>query len=276
MDHIIINQTTDRVTLIGLMLAPLGTRKQSILAGETLNLTDLGNPSGLIFYNIQLFEAVFAGTLHFVVAGVPLTQAESIAYINLYSFSSTPSVSIPLVVDEADRDTNYPSPTDLQQLYNQRTNSIETYYADFELWVSNDMIVMIRQSVSILVNRLIYIDGFFTVSLFDYSTVSYPKNSATEKGTIGVVTQIGKDLGGNRAFIAVAHSNQYFVDFGESIAVGEWVEAKINGSESDIGKARGLGSPQTGVVGKAVQNSGATIGKAAQVLVLFNLAAEVR
>lgn len=93
MDHIIINQTDNSIRLIGLMLAPLGTRKQTILSGETLNLTDLGNPSGVVFSNLALFQSVFAAGLQFVVEGVPLSQIESIAYINTYSFQLATSMT---------------------------------------------------------------------------------------------------------------------------------------------------------------------------------------
>jgi len=175
------------------------------------------------------------------------------------------------VVDEGARDIKYPTPSNGQQIYNERTNNIETYYSVFGLWLSSDMIVMIRPTASILVDRLVYVSGFFGL----YPTVSYPTNTSTDVKTIGVVAQVGAAIDASRAYIAVAVSNQYYVDFGESIAVGEHIYAKTAPPNDDLGFAAGTAGEFPSVVGVALQNSGATPGKGTKVLIKVGLSAEI-
>ncbi len=279
MPHIVKNITADPIRLINLDLygSSAQNTKYTILANEEINLSSFRNPSGKIFADLQLRDAIYKGNIVFVVLATPLTQAESIAYFTEYTFASSGGGdTIPSVADEEARDSTYPDPEDLFQVYNQRTNNLETYHLAFELWLSSDLIVMIRPSVLIVANRLVYPIGSITVSGFDYATVAYPSTNGARKQTIGAVVQIGKDIDGTNAFVAVAHSNKYYIDFAETISVTEYLRAKTSGSESDIGKISGATNASPGVIGVAVQNSGATVGKPNQVLTLLNLASEIR
>jgi len=186
--------------------------------------------------------------------------------------STLVEVFAPNVADESARDIAYPSPSDGQRVFNSRTQEIETYVSAFGLWLSPTKKVAIRQT-PLLVDRFVYINSFFTVSGVAYPALTYPTDAANENQTYGVIVEIGDSIDVARDFVAVAVGNQQFVDFGEAIAVGEYVSAKIAGVNQDLGFAAG-NATTSGRAGIALQNSGATIGKPTKVLVQLNLLAE--
>lgn len=192
--------------------------------------------------------------------------------VEFTDISSTGALLAPNVADESARDIAYPSPSDGQRVFNSRTQEIETYASAFGLWLSPTKKVAIRQT-ALLVDRFVYINSFFTVSGVAYPALTYPTDAANENQTYGVIVEIGDSIDVARDFVAVAVGNQQFVDFGEAIAVGEYVSAKIAGVNQDLGFAAG-NATTSGRAGIALQNSGATIGKPTKVLVQLNLLAE--
>lgn len=173
------------------------------------------------------------------------------------SFTVT-SPSLKRVSDEQQRSVLFPSPIDGQQVFNQRTNLTETYNSTYGVWLSSNVRVMIRTTTAFLANRFVYVNGSFPAGGSDRPTVDYPDNNITDNQTIGVIVQIGNSIDISRAFVAVAVAGEYFVEYGESIAVGEYVHAKITGANSDQGYAAGSSSSTSGRVGIAFQNSGAS------------------
>lgn len=186
------------------------------------------------------------------------------------------SGNFPKVFDEGDRNSKFPNPTNGLQIFNSRTNNIETYNSTFGLWLSSDMVVMVRESNTILVDRIIIIDSFFVVSGYEYSTVVYPTTGAQDNRSFGVVNQIGAQIGPTTNYIAVAVSNNYYVDYGENILVGEYVYAKTGGANADQGFAAGTLNRISGRIGTAIQNSGSDITKPNKILIKVGLTANAR
>jgi len=188
------------------------------------------------------------------------------------------SPSLKRVSDEQQRDVLFPSPVDGQQVFNERINLTETYNSNYGLWLSSNIRVMIRTTTAFLANRFVYINGSFPAGGTDRPTVDYPDNSTTDNQTIGVIVEIGSSIDVSRAFVAVAVAGEYFVEYGESIAVGEYVHAKITirttGANSDQGYAAGSSSSASGRVGIAFQNSGASPTFPNMILVNIGLVSE--
>jgi len=192
--------------------------------------------------------------------------------VEFSDISTTGAILAPTVADESARDAAYPSPTNGQRVFNSRTQEIETYDSTFELWLSPTKKVAIRDT-ALLVDRFAYVSSFFTVSGVAYPVLSYPASGAQDNQTFGVIVEVGNSIDVARDFVAIAVANQQFVEFGEAIAVGEYVSAKLTAPNGGQGLAAG-NAATTGRAGIAVQNSGATIGKPTKVLVQLNLLAE--
>ena len=229
----------------------------------TLNSDNLDIITDIFRLNIPSADAV----------GKVLTVANSTSKeVEFTDISSAGLLSAPNVSDEDDRDTTYPSPSDGQRVFNLRTQEIETYNNTVGLWLSPTKKIAIRDT-ALLVDRFAYVSSFFTVSLESYPVLSYPVTGAQDNQTFGVIVQIGNSIDVARDFVAIAVGNQQFVDFGEAIAVGEYVSAKLTAPNGGQGFAAG-NAATTGRAGIAVQNSGATLGKPTKVLVQLNLLAE--
>ncbi len=229
----------------------------------TLNSDNLDIITDIFRLNIPSADAV----------GKVLTVANSTSKeVEFTDISSAGLLSAPNVSDEDDRDTTYPSPSDGQRVFNLRTQEIETYNNAVGLWLSPTKKIAIRDT-ALLVDRFAYVSSFFTVSLESYPVLSYPVTGAEDNQTFGVIVQIGNSIDVARDFVAIAVGNQQFVDFGEAIAVGEYVSAKLTAPNGGQGFAAG-NAATTGRAGIAVQNSGATLGKPTKVLVQLNLLAE--
>lgn len=178
------------------------------------------------------------------------------------------------VANEQQRDALHPNPTDKQQVFNERISLVETFNSTYGLWLSANIRVMIRTTTAFLKNRLIYVNGSFPAGGSDRPTVAYPNNNNTDNQTTGVIVEIGESIDVSRAFIAVAVSGEYFVEYGESIAVGEYVHAKTTNPNADQGFAAGSNTSTSGRVGIAFQNSGASPGFPTMVLLNIGLVSE--
>lgn len=177
------------------------------------------------------------------------------------------------VLNEENRNNLIPLPTDGQQVFNKRINLVQTYNSTFGLWLDSNSRVVIMET-ALATNRFCYISGFFTVSGVQYPTISYPTNSSDENNTQGAIVQIGTSIDVARTYVAIAIKGLYYIDYGESVAVGEYIHPKINGANSDQGFAAGSGSSTSGRCGTAYENSGANPLEPARVLVNIGLTAE--
>jgi hypothetical protein len=178
------------------------------------------------------------------------------------------------VSDKQQRDVLFPSPVDGQQVFNERINLTETYDSNYGVWLSSNVRVMIRTTPAFLANRFVYVNGSFPAGGSDRPTVNYPDNNTTDNQTIGSIVEIGASIDVSRAFVSVAVAGEYFVEYGESIAVGEYVHAKTTGANSDQGFAAGSSSSTSGRVGIAFQNSGANPTFPNMILVNIGLVSE--
>lgn len=253
----------------------------SINSDQVINKSDIEGDTVTDALNNSIEILFFDNFAAFPVAGVDnkiyIDKATNLSYRwngASYVLVGDGTGAIAQVTDETDRDSTYPAPANEFQIYNQRTNNVETYYTALGLWLSSDMVVMISESVTILVDRLVYVGGFYTALGFSYATVLYPTNTTFDNRTIGVVVQDGVAIDAARRFIAVAVNNQYYVDYGEAIAVGEFVYAKTTGINADLGFASGSVGSATGRIGVAFQNSGQTPGFATKVLVKIGVVSE--
>lgn len=177
------------------------------------------------------------------------------------------------VLDEENRDNLIPAPEDGLQVFNERLNLVQTYNSTLGLWLDSNIRVMIMET-ALTTNRFCYISGFFTVGATQYPTVSYPTNSSNENNTQGAIIQIGEQIDPARSYVAVATKGLYYIDYGESIAVGEYIHPKISGTNADQGFAAGSGNSTSGRCGTAYENSGANPNEPTRILVNIGLTAE--
>ena len=178
-----------------------------------------------------------------------------------------------IVQDEAQRNLLYDSPGNNTQVFNKRLGLVQTYNSTLGLWLDSNTRVMIMET-ALTTNRFCYISGFFTVGTTQYPTVSYPTNSSNENNTQGAIIQIGEGIDPARFYVAVATKGLYYIDYGESIAIGEYIHPKISGANSDQGFAAGSGNSTSGRCGTAYENSGANPDEPTRILVNIGLTAE--
>lgn len=177
------------------------------------------------------------------------------------------------VLDEQERDALFPTPSDSLQVFNKRLNLVQTYNKTLGLWLDSNTRVMIIEA-ALTTNRFCYISGFFTVSGVQYPVTAYPNNNSNENNTQGAIIQIGEEIDVTRSYVAVATKGLYYIDYGESIAVGEYIHPKISGANSDQGFAAGSGNSTSGRCGTAYENSGANPSEPTRILVNIGLTAE--
>lgn len=177
----------------------------------------------------------------------------------------------PNVANESDRDTQYPTPTDGQQVFNKRINLVQTYNSTFGLWLDANTRVM---TVSQLLNtkRVVYISGSYTVSGIQYPIALYPTSRAANRLIQGAITQIGNNIVGTRYYVAVAVKGLYYIDYASGVTVGNYLSARV-GSGGNTGTV--WASSGTGVFGHAYENSGANPNEPNSVLVNIGLTTEI-
>lgn len=214
------------------------------------NNTDIFVTGGTFLSNTITFRNNNGGT--FDVPGITLSGA-----------------SIGFVTDEDDRDATYPSPVDRFQVFNLRTNFIETYRTDYGLWLNNGMVVAIEDTSveDVDIRHIVYTTTTGrTISGFEYPLVAYPVDSTSRGLAIGVVVQIGDTISGTSSYISVAQLGQYYVNHNATITIGNPVYARTDGS----GLADDGTFAQSGTIGKAIQNSGSNPNYSASTLVMLN------
>ena len=143
---------------------------------------------------------------------------------------------VPVVADEAERASNYPTPDNLQQVFNSRVQMLETYYTDFGLWLSDYLrpILCTSQTPEVLINgqpatpsdvQIYDILVRNTIGVISFSAGTYPLQNAFATGwtptnnasadlVLGSVQQISSvniQFGGNTYyFMAVAVAGDYY------------------------------------------------------------------
>lgn len=139
---------------------------------------------------------------------------------------------VPVVADEAERASNYPTPDNLQQVFNSRVQMLETYYSDFGLWLSDYLRPILCtlqtpegstpapsnvQIYDILVRNPIGVISFSAATYplqNAFATGWTPTNNASADFVLGSVQQISGvniQFGGNTYyFMAVAVAGDYF------------------------------------------------------------------
>lgn len=151
--------------------------------------------------------------------------------------------------DEVSRDAYFPNPTIGDSYYNARLGGVrEWYYGSFlGLWI-NSKLIRCLNSNSILLNRIVYIDGDDVYNGKEYATVDYPSNTSQKRRTFGV--SVGSGLNN---FISVATSGEYYVATNQTILAGEVIRS------DDDGFALGFSGSTQGGIGYAIEDSGATV-----------------
>jgi hypothetical protein len=118
--------------------------------GEANTASNLGAGEGVFAQKVGVdlqFKSLLAGS------NITLSSGANTITIN-----SVPGPPFPVVADEAARDAAYPTPTDCFQVFNIRTNHIETYKLAFDLWTNADMFIAVEDSSvqTLLVERVVY------------------------------------------------------------------------------------------------------------------------
>lgn len=173
------------------------------------------------------------------------------------------------LANEDVRDEIINDPEDGDSYFNLRLSCVEIYNGDVGLWLNPHLIVVSNLN-DLEEARICYVNSEETVSGVEYPVVDYPTNGNTRGEARGVLIQKNDTTG----LASLAVSGQFFVEFGETILINEYVRAKTNGANSDEGYAQGQSGTSNGQVGWAHQNSGATSGK--EDFVLVNLTPEWR
>ncbi len=171
-----------------------------------------------------------------------------------------------LVTDETDRDTTYPSPSDNFQVYNLRTDFIETYKSDFGLWLSNGMFVGIENTSvqDVDIRHIVYLTSSGeTINGNEYPVVDYASSSSERNVTGGVIVEIGDVISGTSNFVSVAHFGKYYIDYSVAVTIGDNVYSTTN----TTGLAIAGNFANAGTIGKAIENSGSNPSFTGSVLV---------
>lgn len=166
-----------------------------------------------------------------------------------YTNDELDPASITIVDNEEDRDITFPSPLDRQQVYNLRLNEVETYIQAFGLWLSASKRVALTTG-GLVLDRTVLIDNSDTIGGFEYPVIEYSDNTTAEN-TFGVYMALGNPANATYTYCAVAVANQYYIENGAPIAIGEFVTPDTNGV------IEGFVFGSEGDIGMAVQNSGA-------------------
>jgi hypothetical protein len=196
--------------------------------------------------------------------------------IDLYSdLVALESLNPPLVEDELQRDLLYPAPPNDFEVFNRRIESLERYDATFGLWLSSTTIVCVTNNLDMVDKRIVYVNGAFDDGSGEKTLVNYPTTGLQADNSIGVVVEIGNDIGTPRThkYVAVATRGQYYVNNVEPLLAGEEVSARVSGTGSDTGQASN-DSGSTGIMGFCLQNSGSNPDYPSSVLINIGLIAE--
>jgi hypothetical protein len=196
--------------------------------------------------------------------------------IDLYSdLVALESLKPPLVEDELQRDLLYPSPPNDFEVYNERIEDLERYNATAGVWLSSSKILCVTTNLSLVSKRIVHVDGAFDDGSGEKAVVEYPVTVTDAEDVIGVVIEIGNEIGTpvTHKYVSVANRGQYYVNNVEPLLAGEAVSPRISGTGSDTGQASN-DSGSTGVMGFCLQNSGSNADYPNSVLINIGLIAE--
>jgi hypothetical protein len=169
------------------------------------------------------------------------------------------------VADEEARDSLFPNPAEGLKVYNERLNLVEKYYSEFGLWLNAHLIV-VQNTAGLDVARVVWSESESEVNSIQYINMDYPEINSDREDSYGALIQNGIN-----DFSSMAVSGKWFIEHGETISINEYVRAKTSGSNSDVGKLQGSSGTSNGIIGRAVEDSGATTGKSDFTLVLINV-----
>jgi hypothetical protein len=172
-----------------------------------------------------------------------------------------------VVADEIARTLAYPAPVDGQQVFNKRTNLIETFHTYYGLWLNSDMVIAAEDAGAGVTQQgqVMYpltlspasIDGVWVVY------VRQNNNASSSEKNIGVCVEVGV-AGGAYFFVSLAISGSYYVNTSGVIKAGEYVEAIATGQ---IGVTSTLGAA---TFGRAINQTGDNANYLNQTLVSIN------
>tara|TARA_R110002096_G_scaffold99981_1_gene221442 strand:- start:1041 stop:1610 length:570 start_codon:yes stop_codon:yes gene_type:complete len=153
-----------------------------------------------------------------------------------------------VVADEIARTLAYPAPVDGQQVFNKRTNLIETFDAYFGLWLNSDMVVAVENSsYPVVKGQVCYAASSQIVGSVNYMDVRTSGGTIPDPSiiqTIGVCVQVGV-VTGTYNFISIAKSGNYYVDSVGTISAGSHV--KVSSTSGKIETTATLGADTFGI-----------------------------
>ncbi|MCK5645051.1 MAG: hypothetical protein KAJ19_29900, partial [Gammaproteobacteria bacterium] len=161
----------------------------------------------------------------------------------------------PIVADEVERDSLYPSPVNDFMVFNKRQGIFECFDSVFGLWVSANVVIAVEDTTSqiVAVRKIVYLDGsHVTISGQEYPIVDYCGSSANRNVTSGCIVEKGNAISPTQNYISIANHGKYYVDYQSPITIGENVYSATNNS----GNAQGGNFAQSGSIGQAIENSG--------------------
>jgi hypothetical protein len=161
----------------------------------------------------------------------------------------------PIVADEVERDSLYPSPVNDFMVFNKRQGIFECFDSVFGLWVSANVVIAVEDTTTqiVVIQKIVYLDGsHVTISGQEYPIVDYCGSSANRNVTSGCIIEKGNAISGTQNYISIANHGKYYVDYQSPITIGENVYSATNNS----GNAQGGNFAQSGSMGQAIENSG--------------------
>jgi hypothetical protein len=228
--------------------------------GEANTASNLGAGEGVFAQKVGVdlqFKSLLAGS------NITLSSGANTITIN-----SLPGPPFPVVADEAARDAAYPSPVDCFQVFNLRTNHIETYKLAFDLWTNADLFIAVEDSSvqTLLVERVVYPNSSsVVVSGQEYPVMQYPSNNSSRNVSSGLVVAKGGSAGGTFTYITVATQGDYYGEFDPSSSInpGQLVLSTTTGD----GYIIGANFAASGALGQALETSGLSTTRPNSILV---------
>lgn len=185
-------------------------------------------------------------------------QASIYSLGNSYSYNYVDASQLGSVnvLDEQDRDTKYPDPSDGFRVYNLRLNEIETYFAEYGLWLSASKQVYACVDANVVENRIVSV--LAQISQTNGKVFAEVGYDAPAQDSIGVTVEKGNSVPDNAGyvFVSVATSNNYYIEYSSTVVTREFIQPDTVAND---GRATGIVFSFAGVMAVAVQDSGANL-----------------